>query len=273
MKTVVLMQRTTLLSVAVLLTLTGCGFGLGDDLARADEPQVAFADDAPGWSDVSSGRYRPSAPDASDLEADLHGLYLAPPDRALVRVTVRAETEGSREAAGQRVREVAASVRDALGQGEPCRAQVIDYSGLRRSGDTWSGDATLRYDVDLRGLEDAGARFERLEACMRRFGALDAGGASDVRVSAPIVTVDDPDAHREALLRRAAEGRRAVEAMDALPGAPAARTCYSRGDVTLGRRSLRGVALQLDLECPSTPPGAAAPGALAASPGIVDGTL
>lgn len=231
--------------IAILAVLAGCG---SDD---SDRRAVAYANepvnDSADWL-YRSSRGAEGGFDANELEADLHGLYTVAPDRALVMVRVDA-TGPERAATMAQLRHHAELVREQL-SAEHCTAEVVDWQPLSRAGDRWSGRASLRLDVPLAGLGDAEARFSRVEACMQRFGGLDRPPEHiRVAVSDPLLTVDDPDAHRATLLQRALDERREMTTIAELPGAPRLRACTSTGSVSITRRSLRGIALRLDMTC------------------------
>ena len=236
-----------------LLILTSCG---GDEPSAA--PAVVFANE-PAGSDYWS-RGIEVGPDASPFEADLHGRYVVAPDRALVRVTLSTQGRTRGEAAG-RVRDAANELRETLADEGRCVAEVADYETPRRNEEQWSGSASLRYDIELGGLDTVAARFARVEHCMERFSAIGAN-LSDVRfsVSDPLVTIDAPGRHRAELLERELRALREV-AQVAGPAAydPDAMHCASRGQVSILERSLRGVALGIDLACDTRVAAPAAP--------------
>ncbi|HJL14460.1 MAG TPA: SIMPL domain-containing protein [Sandaracinaceae bacterium LLY-WYZ-13_1] len=230
------------------LLITSCGLSRDAEPAA---PEVAFEGE-PTSSDGYWSRSRTSAaPDVGPLEAELHDRFVVPPDRALVRVdaTVRAPT---RVAVVGRVRDVAAELTETLGAGDACDAAVHDYGAVRRGDERWTARATLRLDVPLGDLEDAGARLARVEACMQRFEAL---GPSlrgvELAVSDARPTIDDPGRHRAALLQRALAPLHEVAAVEGPPAAfaPGGLSCTSRGEVTIAARSLHGIALRVDLSC------------------------
>ncbi len=238
-----------------LLTLAGCGFA---DRAEPETPDVAFAG-APATADSawSRGSYA-AAPDATGLEQDLHGRYLVPPDRALVRVEVTAHA-ATRGGVGERIRAAATQLRADLAVPGACEVSVVDFGSPRGAGEDWADTATLRLDVPLTGVADVAERFARVERCMQRFSTLGAVARDlELAVSHPLPTVDRPDAHRAALLERALAPLREVGAT----GGPAAFDatgvrCTSRGEVTITERSLHGIAMTVDLECatrPAAPP-------------------
>ncbi|MEZ4340809.1 MAG: hypothetical protein R3B82_29655 [Sandaracinaceae bacterium] len=245
-------KRTLVALFAITATLAGCGF---EDREPPNAPEVAFAgspttpDSAP-WSRGAAV----ATPDATGLEADLHGRYLVPPDRALVRVEVTGHG-GSRAAVSDRIRGGAARLVGALAVPGACEVTVVDFGAPRGASERWTDTATLRIDVPLAGAADVGERFARVERCMERFSTLGAEARDlDLAVSHPLPTVDHPDAHRAALLERAFRPMREVEGTTG-PAAfdPSGVRCTSRGEVTITERSLHGVAMSVDLECARRP--------------------
>jgi len=228
-----------------LILLTACG-GFG-----SDEPpppaEVTFGAPAPSsydteWIGRGSGR---EAPSAAGLEAEVHGRYSIAPERALIRATITVEA-ADRASVTQRAREVSSAVTDAISVGRRCEARVMDLSPPRRIDEqTVSEEATLRVDIVLTGLDSVGARHEAIETCLARFADASVVAANIV-VSDPLLTLDDPRAHRDAVLEEALAGIRAL----ALSDEPVtAKPCRSRGEVAIVERSLAGIALGVDLEC------------------------
>ncbi len=232
--------------VITLVLLSACG------AIRSEEPplpaEVTFGAPAPASYDTEwIGRGSPTrdAPTAASLEAGVHGRYAIAPERALIRITVAVEA-GDRAAVARRAREVSSAVRDALAGGERCEAQVTDLSPPRRRDEhTLSEEATLRLDISLTGLTSVAARHEAIEACLARFSQASVV-AADIVVSDPLLTIDDPPAHRAAVLAQALDGVREVGASEE---PVTARSCRSRGEVMIVERSLREIALGVDLEC------------------------
>lgn len=250
-------QRTVFILIALTTALAGCGF---EERATAEAPEVAFAG-APITADSAWSRgYAGPAPDASELEADLHGRYLVAPDRALVRVEVTGHGP-SRAAVTDRIRAGATQLVGALAVPGACEVSVVDFGSPRGSGEQWADTATLRIDVPLAGVTDVSERFARVERCMQRFVSLGASARDlDLAVSQPLATVDHPDAHRAALLERALRPMREVEDTEGPTAFDASGVrCTSRGEVTITQRSLHGVAMTVDLECAPRPLPAPAP--------------
>ncbi|MBW2462723.1 MAG: hypothetical protein JRH11_13820 [Deltaproteobacteria bacterium] len=232
--------------VISLVLLSACG------AIRSEEPpppaEVTFGAPAPANYDTEwIGRGSPTrdAPTAASLEAGVHGRYAVAPERALIRITVAVEA-GDRTAVAQRAREVSLAVRDALSGGTRCEAQVTDLSPPRRRDEqTFSEEATLRLHITLAGLGSVAARQEAIEACLVRFSEVSIV-AADIVVSDPLLTIDDPRAHRAAVLAQALDGVREVRASEE---PVTARSCRSRGQVMIVERSLREIALGVDLDC------------------------
>ncbi|MBX3269057.1 MAG: hypothetical protein KF729_02280 [Sandaracinaceae bacterium] len=245
------MTHHVLLSLCLLL-LAGCGFG-----ARAEPaaPAVAFAGEPASSDYLWSRGAAAAAPDASDLERQLHGgAFLVPPDRALVRVDVTGRAPTRAELAA-RMDDATRAMRATLAVPGACAAAVVALGAPRREGERWSATATLSIDVPLAGLDDVAARFARVERCMERFDAMGAELAGlELAVSHPLPTVDRPHLHRAALLERAVGPLREVAAFDGPPAFdPNGVRCTSRGEVTIVERSLAGIALRVDLECAPRP--------------------
>lgn len=212
-------------------------------------PAVAYANE-PADSYLWSRGDAELGPDSSPFEADLHGRYLVAPDRALVRVQLRAQGS-SRAEASARIRAAADELSESLTDEGRCVAEVASYGTPFRDDDRWSGGASIRYDIELGGLDTVTARFARVEHCMERFGTIGATLA-DVRLSVgePLLTIDAPARHRAELLERELRALREVAEV-AGPAAydPAAMRCASRGRVSILERSLAGLALGIDLDC------------------------
>jgi len=239
----------------VLLLVAGCG--LFDRTSTTPEP----AGEAPGagagnsGSDVwSRSSYRGGGDplDAMGFEAALHGQVSVPPDRALVRVRARASGV-DRLGASTTAEELGAALVSEIAEEDICGAHMVDRSVVRFNGrQDWQSSVTLRVDALLTGLADVNARAARLEHCLARIDA--AANSRDegvVRMGAPLLTVDHPEAHRAELLARAF---RDLSATGAIEGAPAqfhaaATRCTSGGHVTLQDRNLERVVLRVDLTC------------------------
>lgn len=240
------MQARHLILVLIGALVTSCSSAREE----ADAPAIAFANEPQGSGYWSRGGGA-AAPDVGALEGASHDRMVVAPDRALVRVdaTVAAPTPS---AVTERVRSAAAQLVEGLSEPGACSAAVADYAVPWRADDRWHARVSLRLDVPLTGAPDVGERLARLERCTRRFEAL---GPSlrdvELSVSDPLVTVDDPGAHRAALLRRALAPLHEVAAIDGTPAAfdATAMQCTSRGQVAIVGRALSGVALQVDLDC------------------------
>lgn len=193
-------------------------------------------------------------PDAGTL--DQRGGIVVPPDRALVRIELEVRAD-SYAAAGDRIREAGRVVIDRLVAEDGCKAVVVDYPAAAPAAQSsWRTQAVVELDIDLGGKGALDQRMEQVESCMSRFEGLDSDkegplAGVDVRVSAPLVTVDDLDQHRQDLLQR----RFAVlEEVALAQGQPpqfdaGATRCTSTGEVSIAQRSLAGVRVVVDLRC------------------------
>lgn len=214
-----------------------------------EEPPVVNAPASRSWGSSDYGG-SPS-PDPGLFEDELHGAISVAPDRALVSLesTVEAIT---RAAALERVRATAEALRT-RGEGEGCTTSIWSFGPIAGHGESHTASATLRLDVDLRGLSTPADRQARIEACLAPLYDLpaDTFEGLHLRIGEPRVTIDDPSAHRARLLERRFAELRAVEAM---AGAPAqfratGLRCTSSGQVSITQRSLSGVRLAVDFQC------------------------
>jgi len=220
---------------------------------------LALACAGVGSGDVGSGdsyrssSYREPAPGAEGYTTLDHS-FRVPPDRALVAVTVGVSQPSFAETSAALSAEVA-NIQAALTG--PCTTTLMDASSPDQDGTTWSASAELRVDIDLRGLPGVAERRTRLDTCL---AALDpllttewkkiSVGTRIVQRSAPLLSVDDPEQHRDALLAQAAASLAwAAGAAGAPQLHPTDLRCVPRGTVTVGDRRLSGVVLELDLPC------------------------
>jgi len=196
-----------------------------------------------------------SAPDPAHFEDALHGAIWVAPDRALVSLESSIEAT-SRAAALERVRATADALR-ARGEGEGCAASIWSFGPIAGHGEAHIASATLRLDIDLRGLATPADRQARIEACLAPLYDLpaDTFEGLHLRIGEARVTVDDPSAHRARLLERRFAELRAVEAMADAPAQFRATglRCTSSGQVSITQRTLSGVRLEVDFACRPEP--------------------
>lgn len=227
----------------VLLVLSGCP-DLGDT-----ERAVSFGNAAATTRDYV---HRVEGSDPSSFEAELHGRYTVPPERAILRADLQLARASSDEATSASIAARRTLVR-LFDEAEHCEARVVDVGPTTRiAWDDWSASSLLRIDIDLRGADDVETRSARIEACtavfFREHSELE---NVHVRIGTPLLTIGDPSSHREALLERELARLRAVAAQ---PNAPAqfsadSLDCTSTGEVHIVDRTLSGVALAVDLDC------------------------
>jgi hypothetical protein len=227
----------------VLLVLTGC-----PDLGDTDRA-VSFGNAAASTRDYV---HRVEGSDPSSFEAELHGRYSVPPERAILRVDLQLARASSDEATSASIAARRTLVR-LFDEAEHCEARVMDIGPTTRvAWDDWSASSLLRVDIDLRGAEDVESRSARIEACTAVFFREEPELENvHVRIGTPLPTIDDPSSHREALLERELARLRSVAAQ---PNAPAqfsadALDCTSTGEVHIVDRTLAGIALAVDLDC------------------------
>ena len=270
-------SRSLALSLSFVLA-SGCGLLFGEP--ALDTPaQVQFEAQphaAPTSSSRSSFDYSRAgeAPlDAQVAEADLHGRLRVAPDRALLRM--RAIVPGAtREATVERAPTLASTIEAAIASEPGCSARIEEMTAAHRvSDERWQSTLLYTADVSLEGLAGVVERHARIERCLGRIAeALAPHDGVELRVSAPLLTLDDPSVHRAALLRAAVESRAAVAAeIERAPLGPGVRLtparCHTSGTVTLGERTLAGIALSIDLSCQADlPETASAPAAAPADP-------
>lgn len=233
-------------AIATALFLSSCWSSDVEEAAPVVQTRTVTSSD---W-DYSRGA-GPTAPDPAMFEPDLHGAITVPPDRALV--TLQAAVQGdSRGAVVQRVRQVASALRGRASSNEGCEASIWSFGNTEGRGERFTSSATLRMDVDLRGLATPVDRHERIESCLAPLYDLPATfGGLELAVGEPRLTIDDPSAHRARLLeRRFAELSAVAATADTPPQFRAARlSCTSSGAVTIEQRSLSGIRLTVDFAC------------------------
>jgi hypothetical protein len=195
----------------------------------------------------------PPAGSAESFEADALGTVV-PPDGALVRVRVQG-SGATADSAASRTRAGIDAIQAAAAAG--CALSVDDYAPPSANGwDSWHAVATLKLDIDLAGKDTVEARMAALDACVTPLGPVERPAKAQrdedlsIDVGAPLLTVDDPQAHVAALWRRHAARLAAVSDGSAAAALhPEDQRCTSQGIVTIEARSLSGVRLGLDLSC------------------------
>ncbi len=247
------MNRRTLTAVAPLIGLLlglslACG-GLGA-----------------GGSGIGSGSYSdrgyPDAAPGAEGYAALDQAYRVPPDRASVAVTIQVEQPTPAETTRLLTSEVAAVVQ-VVGSG--CSASPLDYtSPAPRGADTWTATAEVRLDIDLRTLTTVDTRRDRIDGCLAGIAPLltvegwkkvGPSGTRHVQRSEPVLMVDAPDQHRDALLaKERARLAWAATAAGAPQLHPTDLRCVPDGNVLVGDRRLSGVVLMLEMPCRVEPP-------------------
>lgn len=192
----------------------------------------------------------------ADGYADLDRAYRVPPDRALVALTVNVHASSVTQTSSLLTTEVT-TLEDTLGT--RCAATVLDYTPPTAMDTTWwSASAEVRVDIDLRGLAGVSERRGRIEACLAALDPLLTPASwksigdspRQMRRSPPVLAVDAPDQHRDALLERArTELAWAASATGAPQLHPEDLRCVPYGTVRVGDKRLSGVVLTLDLPC------------------------
>ena len=234
----------------LLFALTG-GMGIA----------LACGSGGSGSSDVFSRKSYSGGINVGDPAAygALDLAYVVPPDRAVVRleVVVTAETP---ELTAKELR-ARISATEAAAAEERCQARLMDYSPSVPYGQGWRGNAELRVDVLLTGLDGVTARMDALDACLDSLrplvtsdeGAVIGEDKGKVWLEHSLITellVDDPHQHAPELLARRAGRLKAVASEDGAPQlAPEDLRCTATGDVTYGARRLAGVELILGMSC------------------------
>ena len=194
----------------------------------------------------------------SEGYAALDKAYVVAPDGAAVAVTVEVRRGSPAETSAALTAEITALEAAVSGK---CTATLLDASPPARQGDIDSvATAEVRLDADLRGLADAAARRERIEAGLAPVEPLltpegwndlkDGSGRRHVRRSEVTLLLDAPESHRDALLKRA------ITAMNwsaTAGGAPQLHPedvrCVTHGAVEIGAARLSGLVLTLDMDC------------------------
>ncbi|MDP2309837.1 MAG: hypothetical protein Q8P18_27710 [Pseudomonadota bacterium] len=222
------------LALGLALACGGLGGGRGDSYSYSERTVAPGADGYPG----------------------LDQAYRVPPDRAVLAVTINVAHESFASTASGLTTEVAA-LEQALGS--HCTATVLDYAAPLSSGSPqWTATAEVRVDIDLRGLAGVAERRGRIDACLATIEPLltpdgwkSLGtGNRQVRRSVPVLAVDAPEQHRDALLARVRTGLAWAAAATGAPQVhPDDLRCVPDGGVTVGDRRLSGVVLTLDMPC------------------------
>lgn len=206
-----------------------------------------------GGDSFEYSRGKPTGPDATNI-AGLDRAYRVPPDRAilLVGATVTADTPS---VASSLLTDEVTALRQAVG--DRCTVTVLDYSAPVGGYSTSQAGARVRLDVELKGLTDIEARRARIDACEQAlaprltsdWGKV-AQGQRAVTAAAPVLVVDDPDAHRDALLARERGRLGWAAAAGGVPQLhPEDLRCVPDGRVVEGDRQLSGITLELGMNC------------------------
>ncbi|NOY27907.1 MAG: hypothetical protein GXP62_18745 [Oligoflexia bacterium] len=216
----------------------GSGSGLESDIGSYSESK---------WR----GQTGPTTPgDYSRLD---HAVVV-PPDRAVMRIDIHV-TEASADAAAKALRQ---ETDRALGAATAtCTTTWVDYSPPRRRGNkTWTAQSELRVDALLTEATDLLGRADRLDACISATDPIltwskprklsDDGTVWVVR-STPLLVVDAPEAHADALLAKASQRLKRVSGGDGLH--PEDLRCTPTGTITQGTARLSGVELLMELDC------------------------
>lgn len=242
--------RSRMRHPATVATATGLFLGLA----------LACGGMGSGSGDLSYRKTDYGGAPGADGYPELDRAYRVPPDRAVVAVTVRVDQPTAAAASAQLTAELDALV---AATGAACAPELLDATPPTASrgytGDaSWGATAEVRLDVDLRGLATTPERRTKLEACL---AALDPSLTQDEWVksgagtrmvvrSAPVLAVDQPEAHRDALLDRArARLTWAAQAGGAPQLQPGDLRCVPDGSVIVGDRRLSGVVLELSMPC------------------------
>lgn len=195
------------------------------------------------------------APSPGLPSAELHGSFLAPPDRALVGVHVSVEA-GSYADAADAVREELRLLEVALTDAPGCSARGLQYH-RPEARERWHAWLELVVDADLVGLATVAERMDRLDACSSAIaGRLAAGeelpnGAKRwVTTSQPVFTVDAPERYLPELIERRTRGLAAAHAASGAPQLHAEDLrCVPDGTVQIGHRLISGVQLSTSVAC------------------------
>lgn len=232
---------------AALATVTGLalGFALACGVIGSGPDSLV---------DYRSSAYTP--PSGADAYPALDRAYRVPPDRASVAVTLQVREPEAAAAGSQLTSEIAAVTK---GAGDRCTAALQDASPPTPAGSAeWSASAEVRVDIDLKGLPTVEERRAKIDACLAGIDPLVtrdewkkvAAGERQVQRSAPVLSVDDPTRHRDALLDRArAELTWAAAAAGAPQLHPEDLRCVPDGIVHAGDARLSGVVLTLGMTC------------------------
>lgn len=184
----------------------------------------------------------------------LDHAVVVPPDRAVMRIDIHV-TDASADAAAKALR---SETDRALGAATAtCTTTWVDYSPpQRRDDDAWVAQSELRVDALLTDATDLSDRAGRLDACVSATDPIltwgkprklsDDGQVWAVR-SAPLLVVDAPEAHIDALLAKASQQLKRVSSGDGLH--PEDLRCTPTGLITQGSTRLSGVELVMELEC------------------------
>jgi hypothetical protein len=185
--------------------------------------------------------------------------YRVAPDRAIYAMTLHASAKTVAAAAALLTAEVAALE---TASAAACPSTWMDHAAPSGAGDEWSTSAELRLDVDLRGLATVAERRARIDACAAAIAPRITDAWSDVGqdrryvgAAGPVLTVDQPDLHRDALLERV---RARLSWAAAATGAPQLHPtdlrCVPDGTVNVLDRRLSGVQLGLSMPCGASAP-------------------
>ncbi len=213
-----------------------------------------------GGSGIGSGSYsdtRYEVVPGADGYAALDQAYRVPPDRASVAVTVWVDQPSAAEATRLLTSEVAAVSQAA---GDRCTATPLDYtSPSAGSAESWNATAEVRVDIALGGLATVEDRRVRIDACLGALAPLltfegsrkvGPSGNRHVQRSEPVLMVDAPEQHRDALLaKERARLAWAATASGAPQLHPTDLRCVPDGSVIVGDRRLSGVVLSLAMPC------------------------
>lgn len=240
------------LALALTLVVGSCGWS-GEEPAPVVQPRNVSSD---SWDYYGSRGPGVAAPDPGGFEAALHGALIVPPDRAIVPLHARVPSE-TRAGAVERVRQIAEELRRRASSAPGCETTIHSLGHPEGGGDRYSASATLRMDVDLRGLDTPLARHERIEGCLAPLYDLPRSPFQglELAVGEPRLTIDDPSAHRARLLEQRFAELSAVAALEAAPPqfSAARLACTSSGQVSIVERSLSGLRLAVDFSCAPRP--------------------
>lgn len=233
-----------LAAAGLLLFALACGGG-----------ETRLLDEVSASADVISRKvYGPATITAHALEED-PTVLLVPPDRALLRIEGWTR-RGSPQAAAEALRQLQAQVQAV---GPACTVELLDLGAPSPVGDElWQADLLARASVDLREAKTLEARAEAVDACVLALeplrttadGREDKGlGRTGLLLSAPLLSVDRPEAHIPALLAAEAARLQAVGPAEAPQLHPEDLRCTALPGVRVGERRLSGVALSLAMDC------------------------